>query len=49
MTSVKYDRLQVMATITGKFHENPLKNVGGEAETRTVDKVAKTDKGPQLR
>ena len=47
MTSVKYDHLQVMETIIGKFHQNPLKNVGGVAETRTsVDKMAKTDKGP---
>ena len=31
---------------TGRFHQNPLKNVG-VAETRTyVDKMAKTDKGP---
>ena len=46
MTSVKYDHLQVMKTITGKFHQNPLQNVG-VAETRTsVDKPAKTDKGP---
>ena len=29
MTSIKYDHLQVMATITGKFHQNPLKTVGG--------------------
>ena len=43
---VKYYHLQVMETITGKFHQNPLKNVG-VAETRTsVDKMAKTDKGP---
>ena len=47
MTSIKYDHLQVMATISGKFHPNPLKTVGGVAETRTsVDKMAKTDKGP---
>ena len=47
MTSIKYTRLQVMATISGKFHKNPLKTVGGVAETRTsVDKMAKTDKGP---
>ena len=47
MTSIKYAYLQVMGTITGKFHQNPLKNVGGVAETRTsVDKMAKTDKGP---
>ena len=47
MTSIKYDHLQVMATISGKFNQNPLKTVGGVAETRTfVDKMAKTDKGP---
>ena len=47
MTSVKYDHLQVMETITGQFHQNPLRNVGGVAETKTsVDKMAKTDKGP---
>ena len=34
MTSIKYARLQVMGTITGKFHKNPLKTVGGFAETR---------------
>ena len=34
MTSIKYDHLQVMGTITGKFHQNPLKTVGGVAETR---------------
>ena len=47
ITSIKYDHLQVMATISGKFHQNPLKTVSGVAETRTsVDKMAKTDKGP---
>ena len=47
MTSIKYDHLQVMETITGKFHQNPLKTVGGVVETRTsVDNMAKTDKGP---
>ena len=47
MTSVKYDHLQDMETITGKFHQNPLRNVGGVAETRTsIDKMVKTDKGP---
>ena len=47
MTSIKFAYFQVMATISGKFHENPLKTVGGVAETRTsVDKMAKTDKGP---
>ena len=47
MTSIKYDDLQVMATISGKFYQNPFKTVGGDAETRTsVDKTAKTDKGP---
>ena len=46
MTSIKYDHLQVMGTVTGKFHKNPLKTVGGDAETRTsVAKMAKTDKG----
>ena len=47
MPSIKYDHLQVMATISGKFHQNPLKTVEGVAETRTsADKMAKTDKGP---
>ena len=47
MTSIKYDHLQVMATVSGKFHQNPLKTVGGVAETRTsVDKMAKTDIEP---
>ena len=34
MTSIKHDHLQVMGTITGKFHQNPLKTVGGVADTR---------------
>ena len=34
MTSIKYAHFQVMGTITGKFHQNPLKTVGGVAETR---------------
>ena len=34
MTSIKYAHLQVMGTITAKFHQNPLKTVGGVAETR---------------
>ena len=47
MTLIKYAHLQVMVTIFRKFHRNPLKTVGGVAETRTsVDKMAKTDKGP---
>ena len=47
ITLIKYDHFQIMATITGKFHQNPLKTGGGVAETRTsVDKMAKTDKGP---
>ena len=47
MTSIRYAHFQVMATISGKFHQNPLKTVEGVAETRTsVDKMAKTDKGP---
>ena len=46
MTSIKYDHLQVMKTITGKFHQYPLRNVGGVAETRTsVDKWLKLTKG----
>ena len=49
MTSIKYDLFQVMATISGRFHQNPLKTGEGAAETRTaVDKMAKTDKGSQL-
>ena len=31
MTSIKYAHLQVMATIAGKFHKNPLKFIGGVA------------------
>ena len=27
MTSIKYDHLQVMETISGKFHKNPWKTV----------------------
>ena len=47
MSSIKYDHLQVMVTIFGKFHQNPLKTVGEVAETSTsVDKMAKIDKGP---
>ena len=34
MTSIKYAHLQVMGTITGKSHQNPLKTVGRVAETR---------------
>ena len=31
-----------MGTITGKFHQNPLKTVGGAAETRlTAEKLLK--------
>ena len=47
ITSIKYDHLQVMATIPGKFHQSQLKTIEEVAETRTsVDKMAKTDKGP---
>ena len=47
ITSIKCDHLLVMATLSGKFHENSLKTVGGVAETRiSVDTMAKTDKGP---
>ena len=35
INTIKYDHLQVMETITGKFYQNPLKTVGGVAETRT--------------
>ena len=46
MTAIKYDHLQVMETITGKFHQYPLRNVGGVAETRTSDdKWLKLTKG----
>ena len=34
MTSIKCAHFQVMGTITGKFHQSPLKTVGGVAETR---------------
>ena len=34
MTSIKHANFQVMGTITEKFHQNPLKTVGGVAETR---------------
>ena len=34
MTWIRYDHLQVMGTITGKFHQNPLKTVGGDGKTR---------------
>ena len=34
MTSIKSAHLQVTGTITGKFHQNPLKTVGEVAETR---------------
>ena len=34
MTSIKYDRLQIMGAVTEKFHQNPLKTVRGVAETR---------------
>ena len=43
MTSVRHDHVQIMETINGKFHQNPLRNVGGVAETRiSIDKMAKT-------
>ena len=46
ITSIKYDHLQDMATISGKFHQSQLKTIEEVAETRTsVDKMAKTDKG----
>ena len=46
MTSVKYDHLQVMKTITGEFYQNPLRNEGVAATRASVDKMAKTEKGP---
>ena len=46
MTLIRYAHPQVMATISGKFHKNPLKTVGRVVETRTSsDKMAKTVKG----
>ena len=33
MISIKYAHLQVIGTIIGKFHQNPLNTVGGDAET----------------
>ena len=51
MTSIKYDHLQVIGKITGKFHQNPLKTVEGVARQdclRTngwTDETTKTDKG----
>ena len=46
MTSIKCDHLQVMETITGKFRQYPLRNVGGVAKTRTfVDKWLKLTRG----
>ena len=36
MTSIIYDHLQAMGTITGKFYQNPLKTVRGVAETSCV-------------
>ena len=44
MTSIKYDHLQVMETITGKFPQYPLRNVG-VVETKLVDKWPKLTKG----
>ena len=34
MTSIKYNHFYVLATISGKFHENALKTAGVVAETR---------------
>ena len=37
-----YDPLQIMGTITGRFHKNPLKTARGVAETRlTAEKLLK--------
>ena len=46
ISSIKHNHLQVMETITGKFHQYPLRNVGAVAETRiSVDKWLKLTKG----
>ena len=34
ITSIEYDHLQLMGTITGKFYQIPSKTVGGVVETR---------------
>ena len=42
MTSVSYDPLQAMGSITGRYHKSPLKTARGVAETRlTVEKLPK--------
>ena len=48
MTSIKYDHFQVIwQHYLESLIKIPLKTVGGVVETRTsVDKMAKTDKGP---
>ena len=39
MTSIKYAHLQVMGTITGKFHQNPFEN----CRRSCGDKIVSTD------
>ena len=42
MISVQYDPLQVMGTITRRFHYSPLETARGVAETRpTIEKLLK--------
>ena len=36
VTLIYYDPLQVMGTITGRYHKNPLKTARGFAETRLI-------------
>ena len=43
MTSIKYENLRVMGTITGKFHQNPLKTVGGVAEAACLRTDGRTN------
>ena len=45
MTSIKYAQLQVMATISGQFHKNPLKNVGVVERELLLIKWLKLTKG----
>ena len=42
MTSIKYAHLQVMGSITGRFHQNPLKTIGGSGD-KIVSTNGRTD------
>ena len=44
MTSIKYAHLQVMGTITGKFHQNPSKNCRRSCGDKIVSTDGLTDK-----